>query len=88
MENTTIIQGRKTTYEDIKLIQDLIAANPQWHRTRLSKELCTLWGWHNANGQMKDMACRTFLLNWGIHITQVTPISRGRIWKRQRHPWC
>ena len=62
MENTTIIQGRKTTYEDIKLVQELIAANPQWHRTRLSKELCTLWNWRNPSGQIKDMACRTFLL--------------------------
>jgi len=62
MENTTIIQGRKTTYEDIKLVQELIFANPQWHRTRLSKELCILWNWRNPSGQIKDMACRTFLL--------------------------
>jgi len=62
MENTTIIQGRETTYEDIMLVQKLIAANPDWHRTRLSKELCELWNWYNSNGQIKDMACRTFLL--------------------------
>ncbi|MBS4031978.1 MAG: hypothetical protein KGZ63_11250, partial [Clostridiales bacterium] len=62
MENTTIIQGRETTYEDIMLVQNLIAANPDWHRTRLSKELCELWNWYNSNGQIKDMACRTFLL--------------------------
>lgn len=61
MMNTMIIQGRKTTYEDIQLVQKLIADNPDWHRTRVSKELCTLWGWYNANGQIKDIACRTFL---------------------------
>lgn len=61
METTTIIQGRKTTNDDIELVRKLIAANPDWHRTRLSKELCRLWNWRNANGQLKDMACRTFL---------------------------
>lgn len=67
MKNTSIIQGRKTTYEDIKLVQKLIAANPDWHRTRLSKELCKLWNWRNSNGQLKDMACRTFLLKLEQH---------------------
>lgn len=57
-----IIQGRKTTNDDIDLVRKLIAANPDWHRTRLSKELCRLWNWRNASGQLKDMACRTFLL--------------------------
>ena len=57
-----IIQGRKTEYEDIQLVKQLITDNPDWHRTRLSKELCTLWDWYNLKGQMKDMACRTFLL--------------------------
>lgn len=61
METTIIIQGRKTTNEDIELVRKLIAANPDWHRSRLSKELCRLWNWCNANGQLKDMACRTFL---------------------------
>lgn len=61
METTTIIQGRKTTNDDIELVRKLIAANPDWHRTRLSKELCRLWNWRNANGQLKDMACRAFL---------------------------
>ncbi len=61
IETTTIIQGRKTTNDDIELVRKLIAANPDWHRTKLSKELCKLWDWRNANGQLKDMACRTFL---------------------------
>ena len=38
METTTIIQGRKITNNNIELVRKLIAANPDWHRTRLSKE--------------------------------------------------
>jgi len=57
-----IIQGRKTTSKDIALVREMIQANPSWGRTRLSKELSLLWNWRAASGQLKDMACRTFLL--------------------------
>jgi hypothetical protein len=44
------------------MIQDLIHTQPDWHRSRLSQELCTVWNWTNEKGQLKDMACRTMLL--------------------------
>lgn len=50
------------TRDDIALVRRLIEANPTWNRTRLSQELCLLWDWRAANGQVKDMACRTLLL--------------------------
>ena len=57
-----IIQGREITPKDIEFIREMIKLNPSWGRTRLSKELVLLWNWRAANGQLKDMACRTFLL--------------------------
>jgi hypothetical protein len=39
-----------------------MAENPVFGRTRLSQEICHLWDWKNAQGQIKDMACRTLLL--------------------------
>ena len=61
---------------DIRDIRQLLAKNPLWHRTRISRELCKLWDWRNANGQLKDMACRTLLLKLerAGHIT--LPIRR------------
>lgn len=56
------IQGRYLSDQDILWIQELILSQPDWHRTRLSRELCTAWEWTNANGEPKDMACRTMLL--------------------------
>ncbi len=55
------INGKKVL-PDIDFIQEQIDANPSWHRTRLSKELCKIWNWYGPNGQIKDMACRTLLL--------------------------
>ena len=62
MANIRIIQGRKIGEEEIDLIRDLMAAHPEWNRTRLSRELCARWDWRNALGCPKDMAARTLLL--------------------------
>jgi hypothetical protein len=56
------IQGRNLSQEDIHWICRLMADHPKWHRSRLSREICIHWNWVNANGQLKDMACRTMLL--------------------------
>ena len=47
--------------DHIDLIVSLIERNPDWHRTRLSKELCRIWGWQSGNGQIKDISCRDLL---------------------------
>lgn len=57
-----VIQGREVEQENIHLIYRLLRDNPQWCRTRLSKELCTIWNWRAASGLYKDMACRSMLL--------------------------
>lgn len=57
-----MIQGRLVRPEDVAQIRAWLAANPEAHRTRLSRELCLRWNWRNHAGQLKDMACRTLLL--------------------------
>ena len=49
------------TPERIAAINALIKANPEWHRSRLSQELCRMWGWAGENGQIKDVSCRDVL---------------------------
>jgi len=56
-----IIQGRNIYPQTIKAIRRMIVNHPDWHRTRLSKELCKRWRWRTDNGQLKDMACRSML---------------------------
>ena len=57
-----IIQGRGVTPKDIEFIREMIKVHPSWGRTQLSRELALFWNWRAANGQLKDMACRSFLL--------------------------
>jgi hypothetical protein len=57
-----VVQGRHIGQAEIDLIRRLLAEHGDWHRTRLSRELCRAWGWCNGAGQPKDMACRSLLL--------------------------
>lgn len=43
-------------------IRQLIAANPEWSRRRISEQLAGQWNWRNGVGQLKDMAARSLLL--------------------------
>lgn len=49
------------TEEKINQIKILISSNPDWHRSKLSKELCELWDWKSEIGQLKDISCRDML---------------------------
>lgn len=57
-----VIQGRRFTPADLRQVADLLAAHPDWHRTRISRELCQRWNWLTDTGRPKDMACRSLLL--------------------------
>lgn len=62
MASVRVMQGRRIGELDIASIRNLLAAHPDWNRTRLSRELCARWDWHNAQGRPKDMAARSLLL--------------------------
>ena len=62
MAHVMVMQGRQITPESLELIRGLLISNPNWNRTRLSRELCARWNWRNALGRPKDMAARTLLL--------------------------
>lgn len=51
------------TEKEIALINRLIAENPSWGRSKLSRELCRIWNWCGAGGQLKDISCRDLLRN-------------------------
>lgn len=46
----------------MELVRERIKANLSWGRNWLSKEPALFWNWLALSGQLKDMACRSFLL--------------------------
>ncbi len=61
MEQGIQLQGRALSTDDIGYIRQLIGDHSDWHRTRLSQELCRHWNWTNGKGDLKDMAARSLL---------------------------
>ena len=61
MESPRTLQGRQIGANELATIRELIASHPNWHRTRLSQELCRAWNWSNEAGRLKDIAARSLL---------------------------
>jgi Domain of unknown function (DUF4338) len=61
---TTLLRYRGVDYDEQKIeeVRRLISANPDRSRFFISKELCRLWNWTQANGTPRDMLCRSLLL--------------------------
>jgi len=62
MQEVIRVQGRDLSAGDLAYIRKQIADHPDWHRTRLSRDICAAWHWTDEVGRPKDMACRTMLL--------------------------
>ena len=62
MEAIRVIHGRTITAGEVTVIRGLLDEHPQWSRRKLSREVCRIWGWRDAKGQLRDIACRTILL--------------------------
>ena len=62
MQEPLHLQGRDLFEQDLVEIRNLIAAHPDWHRRRLSRELAETWNWRTGTGRPKDMAAYTLLL--------------------------
>jgi len=80
-----VIQGRLVRPEDVAQIRAWLVANPEAHRTRLSRELCLRWNWRNHVGQLKDMACRTLLLKLEAQGHLELPVRRRPPVNGHRH---
>lgn len=55
-------RGRAITATDVSFIEALIAEHPEASRRRLSKLLCEVWNWRQPNGELRDMVCRSLML--------------------------
>jgi hypothetical protein len=55
-------RGRKLSDEDIAFIRALIEENRTASRRALSKKLCEAWNWVQPNGGVRDMVCRSLML--------------------------
>ncbi|HLI82374.1 MAG TPA: Druantia anti-phage system protein DruA [Bryobacteraceae bacterium] len=55
-------RGRNIGRSEILFVRQFIAEHPEMSRYALSRQLCELWQWKQANGALRDMVCRGLLL--------------------------
>jgi hypothetical protein len=55
-------RGQFYSTKQIAFINQLIEENPEDSRRALSKKLCLAWDWVQKNGILRDMVCRSFML--------------------------
>lgn len=84
MDAEFLIQGRRLRRDQIDWLGEWVATHPQWSRKRLAKELCQLWQWRNARGQLKDFAARSLLLK--LHEQGHITLPPLRLSKRRSPP--
>ena len=61
MEKPLIIRGRTIASADIELIRFLSNKYHRHGKTFISRKLAEAWKWVQANGRLKDRACRDIL---------------------------
>ena len=61
MSQEWIIRRRRIGEEDLGLIRGLISTEGHRGRTHLSERLCQIWDWRQANGRLREIACRDLL---------------------------
>ncbi|HDL07500.1 MAG TPA: DUF4338 domain-containing protein [Desulfobacteraceae bacterium] len=54
--------GRDFTNKELEQIRFLIKGNSQFHRAKLSREVCRMFQWLKPDGKLKDMSCRVAML--------------------------
>jgi Domain of unknown function (DUF4338) len=78
--------GRDFSAQDLQLVRELIKRSPQSSRTALSRQVCEVLHWRNANGELKEMSCRVAMLRMASDGLITLPLSRAANFDRRRAP--
>jgi hypothetical protein len=62
MAETWRYRGQEIGSEQIVFLREFIRTHPTSSRWKLSRQLCEVLGWKQANGALRDMVCRGLLL--------------------------
>ncbi len=85
MSETIELQGRAWQACELDQIRQWVAQNPTWSRYRLSRELCVDWNWVRPNGELADMAARSFLNKLHQRAWIQLPAARRESPNRMKH---
>lgn len=62
LQDPVKLRGRTFSCTELLQIRAIVEASPDEHRFAISKRVCEVLDWRQANGRLKDRACRDVLL--------------------------
>jgi SRSO17 transposase len=62
IDSELVIRGRTISSVEIEDVRQLITQYGKQGRTHISRRLAEIWQWRQPNGRLKDLACRSILL--------------------------
>lgn len=74
-----VIRNRKLDESDLATIRDLIHSEGSLGRSHLSRRLCHIWDWRQANGAYREIACRDLLRQLDRRSLIELPAARGPV---------
>lgn len=80
MEKEIRLRGKLITASELEQIRDLLRTDGHRGRSHLSRQLCRLWDFRQANGAYREIACRDLLrqLEQRGLITLPVPLKKAR----------
>jgi len=80
MEKEIRLRGKLIGASELQQIRDLLSAEGHLGRSHLSRQLCRLWDFRQANGAYREIACRDLLrqLEQRGLITLPAPLKKAR----------
>ncbi len=80
------IRGRQIDDKTLEFIREQVSAYWNTGRTALSRSLCEQWNWRQANGRLKDRACRVLLLKLEERGEIILPPRRSVVCQTRKRP--
>ena len=61
MNEAITCQGRLIPQSDIQWLRSIVQDHPCWSRHKITKHICSQWGWCTYSGQLKTFAARSMI---------------------------
>ena len=61
MNEAITCQGRLIQQSDLRWLRNVTLDHPDWSRHKITKHICSQWGWHTHSGHPKTFAARSMI---------------------------
>jgi hypothetical protein len=87
MNEAITCQGRLIQQSDLRWLRNVVQDHPDWSRHKITKHICSQWGWHTHSGQPKTFAARSMIDKLGQRGLLDLPPVRVSFRRKPRPPF-